>query len=112
MKIKFCALLVGASLLALAGSGNAAQPLTEGQMEGITAGANFLSNATAAGAAFGNLDATVATYTNSYTAQKDLVLGFGIAIGQSYSTGEASSAITNSYLSVGASSVAACTASC
>ena len=39
MKMKFCALLAGASLLALAGAANAAQPLSDTQMDGVTAGA-------------------------------------------------------------------------
>ena len=41
MKTKFCSLLAGASLLALASAANAAQPLalSDTQMDGVTAGA-------------------------------------------------------------------------
>lgn len=48
MKMKFCSLLAGASLLALASAANA-QPLTlsETQMDAVTAGAASTANAAA-----------------------------------------------------------------
>lgn len=103
MKIKFCALLVGASLLALASSGNAAQPLSNSQMDGVTAGANWFATAVGTAAAFGNFDATTSTTTNSFASQLEKV-----AIGQSVSVGEAASAVTASYLAVGSQSTSAC----
>jgi hypothetical protein len=112
MKIKFCALLVGASLLAFAGVGNAAQPLADGQLDSVTAGANWAVNATSTAVAVGNFDATTATFTNTYASQKDATLGFGAAIGQSYATGDAASAVTASILAVGSNSAAACVSGC
>jgi len=112
MKITFCALLVGASLFALASSSNAAQPLTDNQMDGVTAGINLISNAQAGAVAIGNFDAVTYTATNSYTSQKDGVSGFAVAIGQSYATGDAASAVTASLLAVGSESAAACVGNC
>ncbi|HUK07920.1 MAG TPA: hypothetical protein VLX09_08645 [Stellaceae bacterium] len=44
---KFYSLLVGASLLALASTAQAGQPLTDNQMDGVTAGAAATANAAA-----------------------------------------------------------------
>lgn len=103
MKIRFCALLVGASLLALASSGNAAQPLSDNQMDGVTAGATWLSSASAGGVAVGNFDAVTFTASNSFASQVEL-----FAVGQSEAVGEAASAVTRSLVAVGANSAAAC----
>ena len=108
MKIKFCALLVGASLFALASGGNAAQPLTDHQMDGVTAGANWTATAQAGAVAIGNFDAVTYTATNSYATQKDDLTTFGVAIGQSYASGDAASAVTASYLAVGTNASALC----
>ena len=62
MKTKFCSLLAGLSMLAFAGGANAAQLLTDNQMDAVTAG--FAGNSSAAAVAMGDFDAS----TNSQTA--------------------------------------------
>ncbi len=59
MKIKFSPLLAGAALLALASAANAAQPLTDSQMDGVTAGLgnNLIALANSAAVALGNFTA-------------------------------------------------------
>ena len=56
MKIKFNPLLAGVALLALAGAANAAQPLSDRQMDGVTAGLgnNLIAVANAAALSIGN----------------------------------------------------------
>ncbi len=90
MKMKFCSLLAGASLLALASGANAAQPvaLSDSQMDHVTAGAVGLANAAAL--ALGDVDAVTLTATNTLA---DTVDRF--AIGQSYSAAVAASLLFN-----------------
>lgn len=108
MKTKFCALLLGASLFALASTGNAGQPLTDSQLDAISAGANWFATASNAAVAIGNFDAVTITASNAYASQLDPVSHNGIAIGQATATGEAASAVTSSYLAVGSNSTAVC----
>lgn len=103
MKTRFCALLLGASLLALASAANAGQPLSDSQMDGVTAGASWTAFGSTAGVAVGNFDANTYVAINSYTSQVELV-----AINEAFAVGNASSAVTTSILAVGSSSTAAC----
>ncbi len=79
---KFYALLAGGALLALANTSYAAQPLSDGQMDHVTAGLNVTAIADAASVVLGDtLGTTVAlTSTNA-----DPVDHLGVA--QSYSQG-------------------------
>ena len=99
MKMKFCALLAGASLLALAGAANAAQPLSDAQMDGVTAGAAAI--ATGQALAIGDF----LTFTQTVTAT-DAVTSLtihnadgttthinGSALGESLSQAAAASAL-------------------
>jgi hypothetical protein len=96
---KLCVLLAGASLLALAGVANAAQPLSDNQMDRVTAGA--AAGATGAAAALGDF----LTFTQTVTAS-DAVTSLAItnadgtithitgsALGQSISNAAAASAL-------------------
>jgi hypothetical protein len=103
MKTKFCALLVGASLFALAGAANAGQPLTDSQMDRVTAGVTWLASAAAPAAAFGNFDANTLVAVNTFTSQVE-----GVAVSQAAANAEAASAVTQSILAVGSQSAAAC----
>jgi hypothetical protein len=95
MKMKFCALLAGASLLALAGAANASQPLSDTQMDGVTAGAAAI--ATGQALAIGDF----LTFTQTVTATDavtSLVLSngtrtIGSALGESLSQAAAASAL-------------------
>ena len=71
MKLKFSPLLAGVALLALASTANAGQPLTDNQMDGVTAGLgnNLIALANAAAIALGNFNSTSATITNTLTDQ-------------------------------------------
>lgn len=104
MKTKFCALLVGASLFALASAANAGQPLSDNQMDAVTAGAGWFATAQTAAVALGNFDAITFTASNTYTSQVE-----NVAVSEGYATGEAASAVTTSILAVGSQSVAYCT---
>lgn len=100
MKMKFCSLLAGASLLALAGTANAAQPLTDTQMDRVTAGAAALGVTYAT--AWGDLDAFTATDANAYTN------AFAhIANANTYAAGSAVSAAFIAYAATSGSSRAA-----
>ena len=88
MKMKFCSLLAGASLFALASAANAAQPLTDGQMDRVTAGAAGVANAAAL--SLGDVDAVTLTATNTLA---DTINRF--AIGQSFSQAVAASLLFN-----------------
>jgi len=70
MKTKFCSLLAGASLFALASAANAAQPvaLSDTQMDRVTAGFTALSAATV----FGLADFQSIGFTQT-TAEADFV---------------------------------------
>jgi len=65
MKLKFNPLLAGVALLALASAANAAQPLSDRQMDGVTAGLgnNLVALANAAAVSIGNFDSATATLT-------------------------------------------------
>jgi hypothetical protein len=81
MKIRFSPLLLaGVAMLALSSAVNAAQPLTDRQMDGVTAGLenNLIAIANASAVAIGNLDAETATFTITITDQ-----GVGAAVATS-----------------------------
>jgi hypothetical protein len=103
MKIKFSPLLAGAALLALASAANAAQPLTDSQMDHVTAGLgnNLVAIANAAAIALGNFDSTSATITNTLTDQ-----GLGSSVAESAATATGISAITASFIVVGSNAAA------
>ena len=94
MKMKFCSLLVGASLFALASTAHAAGPLSlsDNQMDGVTAGAAATANAAAL--ALGDF----LTFTTTQTAT-DAVTSIGsihqvgAAFGGSFSAAAAASAL-------------------
>jgi hypothetical protein len=95
MKMKFCALFAGASLIALASAANAAQPLSDSQMDGVTAGAAAV--ATGQALALGDF----LTFTQTVTAT-DAVTSItlsngthipGSALGESLSNAAAASAL-------------------
>jgi len=104
MKIKFSPLLAGVALLALASGANAAQRLTDGQMDHVTAGIgnNLIALANAAAVVLGNFDAETATITATVTDQ-----GLGASVAESSSTGVGASAITASFIKVGSNAQAA-----
>jgi hypothetical protein len=104
MKIKFNPLLAGVALLALASTANAAQPLSERQMDGVTAGLgnNLVALANAAAVALGNFDSATATLTATVTDQ-----GLGSSVAESATTAAASSAITAAFIKVGSNATAA-----
>lgn len=114
MNTKLCSLLAGVALVAFAGAANAAEPmvLSNGQMDGITAGA--AANANAAALALGDFDAftQTVTATNSVTTLRltnpDGTVSFtpGIAIGQSYAAAAAASALFQAAVAVSANSAA------
>jgi hypothetical protein len=104
MKIKFNPLLAGVALLALAGAANAGQPLSDRQMDGVTAGLgnNLLALANAAAVSIGNFDSATATLTATVTDQ-----GLGSSVAESAATAVASSAITAAFIKVGSNATAA-----
>jgi hypothetical protein len=104
MKIKFNPLLAGVALLALAGAANAGQPLSDRQMDGVTAGLgnNLIALAHAAAVSIGNFDSATATLTATVTDQ-----GLGSSVAESAATAAASSAITAAFIKVGSNAVAA-----
>jgi len=105
MKTRFCALLLGASLFALASAANAGQPLSDSQMDGVTAGMGaWAANGATAAVAVGNFDANTTVVLNTFTSQVE-----NVAISEAFSAGNAESAVTQSLLAVGSSSAAACT---
>lgn len=103
MKIKFSPLLAGAALLAFASAANAGQPLTDAQMDHVTAGLgnDLIAAANAAAVALGNFDSTSATITNTITDQ-----GLGASVGQSAAAATGESAITASFIVVGSNAAA------
>jgi hypothetical protein len=104
MKIKFSSLLAGVALIALASAANAAQPLTDRQMDGVTAGLgnNLQALANAAAIALGNFSSDTLTITNTITDQ-----GLGVSLAESEAQAVGSSAITASFVVVGANAAAA-----
>jgi hypothetical protein len=104
MKLKLSPLLTGVALLALASAANAGQPLTDKQMDGVTAGLgnNLVAIANAAAIALGNFDSTTATITNTLTDQ-----GLGSSVAESAAAATGISAITASFIVVGSNAAAA-----
>ena len=103
MKIKFNPLLAGVALLALAGAANAGQPLSDRQMDGVTAGLgnNLIAVANAAALSIGNFASDTATLTATVTDQ-----GLGSSVAECTATAVGSSAITASFLKVGSNATA------
>jgi hypothetical protein len=103
MKIKFSPLLAGVALVALASAANAAQPLTDNQMDHVTAGLgnNLVAIANAAAVVLGNFDSNSATLTATVTDQ-----GLGTSIAESSAVGGGASAISASFVKVGSNATA------
>jgi len=112
MNKKFCGLLAGASLLALAGVANAAQPLTDNQMDRVTAGA--ASAATGQALALGDFLTFTQTVTasdavttlNIINADGTTTHILGSALGQSISTAAAASALFQAAVATSSQSAA------
>ena len=104
MKTKFCSLLVGASLLALAGTAQAGQPLTDNQMDGVTAGA--ASTANAAALALGDFLTFIATQTATNAVTSIGGIQVGIAFGGALSEAAATSALFQAAVATHADSAA------
>jgi len=104
MKNKYNPLLAGVALFALASAANAGQPLSDRQMDGVTAGLgnNLVALANAAAVALGNFDSSTATLTATVTDQ-----GLGSAVAESAATATAISAISASFIKVGSNATAA-----
>ncbi|HUK11113.1 MAG TPA: hypothetical protein VLX09_24820 [Stellaceae bacterium] len=102
--MKFCSLLVGASLLALAGAAHAGQPLTDNQMDGVTAGAAATANAAAL--ALGDFLTFTATQTATNAVTSIGGIQVGIAFGGSLSEAAASSALFQAAVATHADSAA------
>jgi hypothetical protein len=104
MKNKFNPLLAGVALLALASAANAGQPLSERQMDGVTAGLgnNLIAAANAAAVSIGNFASDTATLTATVTDQ-----GLGSSVAESAATAAAESAITAAFIKVGSNATAA-----
>jgi hypothetical protein len=96
-------LLAGVALLALASAANAGQPLSDRQMDGVTAGLgnNLIALANAAAVSIGNFDSATATLTATVTDQ-----GLGSSVAESATTAAASSAITAAFIKVGSNATA------
>jgi hypothetical protein len=84
MTNKLFSLVAGAALLALAGAANAGQPLSNSQMDGVTAGGTAIANA--ASVTFGEVlsDTASQTSTNVSTAGATLT---HVAVAQAFSQG-------------------------
>jgi len=82
---KFLPVAAGAALLALASAASAAQPLSDSQMDGVTAGAAIAGAlADAAALAFGEFQADTITQTSTNVVKGNDILPLNwIAIGQS-----------------------------
>jgi hypothetical protein len=91
MKLKLTSLLAGAALIALASTANAAQVLSDTQMDGVTAGAASTANAAALG--LGDFDATTLTQTATNAVTSIAGIQFGVAVGQSLAVATAASAL-------------------
>jgi hypothetical protein len=102
--MKFCSLLVGASLLALAGTAQAGQPLSDNQMDGVTAGAAATANAAAL--ALGDFLTFTATQTATNAVTSIGGIQVGIAFGGSLSEAAASSALFQAAVATHADSAA------
>jgi hypothetical protein len=91
MKMKFCSALAGATLFALASTAHAGQPLvlSDNQMNGVTAGAAALANASAR--AIGELDAITVGLTRTNT---NIAAPLHSALAQSMAQAAAASVLT------------------
>jgi len=103
MKIKFNPLLAGVALLALASAANAAEPLSDRQMDGVTAGLgnNLIALANAAAVAIGNFTSESATLTATVADQ-----GLGSSVAESAASAVGASAITAAFIKVGSNATA------
>jgi hypothetical protein len=102
---KFCSLLVGASLLALASTAHAGQPLSDNQMDGVTAGAASAANAAAL--ALGDFLTFTATETATNAVTSIGSIGqVGIAFGGAFSEAAAASALFQAAVATHADSAA------
>ena len=79
--MKKLTMLAGVSLLVIAGSAFAAQPLNDTQMDGVSAG-----GATALGLAYGVFIGDNISTTSSATLAAALPMGLGLAVGQASNT--------------------------
>ena len=104
MKMKFYSVLVGASLLALAGTAQAGQPLSDNQMDGVTAGAAATANAAAL--ALGDFLTFTATQTATNAVTSIGGLQVGIAFGGALSEAAATSALFQAAVATHADSAA------
>jgi ABC-type amino acid transport substrate-binding protein len=106
MKLHLISMLAGASLIALAGAANAAQPmaLSDAQMDRVTAGAAATANAAAL--ALGDFDATTLTQTATNAVTSIGTIQFGVALGQSISVATAASALFQAAVATHADSAA------
>lgn len=104
MKNKFSPLLAGVALFALASAANAGQPLSDRQMDGVTAGLgnNLIALANTAALSIGNFDSNTATLTATVTDQ-----GLGSSVAESAARATAISAITAAFIKVGSNATAA-----
>jgi hypothetical protein len=91
MTVKLTSLLAGAALMALAGVANAAQPLSNAQMDRVTAGAAATANGAAV--ALGDFDATTLTQTATNAVTSIAGIQIGVAVGESLSVATAASAL-------------------
>ena len=91
MKLKLISLFAGASLIALAGAANAGQPLSDSQLDRVTAGAASVANAAAL--ALGDFDATTLTQVATNAVTSIAGRQIGVAVGQSLSVATAASAL-------------------
>jgi hypothetical protein len=92
MTSKLFSLMAGAALLALAGTAQAGQPmpLSDNQMDNVTAGGIGIGNAVAL--AIGAVDAVTVTQTSTNVVTTSFATSF--AIGQSYAQALAASTLT------------------
>lgn len=104
MTNKLFSLVAGAALLALAGTANAGQPLSNAQMDGVTAGGTAISNA--ASVTFGEVlsDTASQTQTNVVTSGATLT---HVAVAQAFSQGLAAGGFLFDALSISHADTAA-----
>ncbi|HEY2531203.1 MAG TPA: hypothetical protein VGJ20_25260 [Xanthobacteraceae bacterium] len=105
MNLKLASVLAGTALMALASGANAAQPLSDTQLDRVTAGAAATANA--ASLALGDFDATTLTQTTSNAVTSiSSINQIGIAVGQSLSVATAASALFQAAVATHADSAA------
>ena len=106
MKMKFCSLLAGACLIALASTAHAAGPLalSDNQMDAVTAGAAATANAAALALGDFLTFTTTQTATDAVTSIKGIQVGS--AFGGAFSAAAAASALFQAAVAVHADSSA------